>query len=88
MFYVCVCEFYMDIFLSFTLYLRQREPSIKTFRFLLSAIVKELCIGWRNFTPRFASTPQQRNENIKYYISFSIEPTICRIDSHTLVSLR
>ena len=26
---------------------------------------------WQNSTPRFASTPERRNENIKYFISWN-----------------
>ena len=36
---------------SHTLQGRQREPSVKALRF-----------EWRNSTPRYASTPERRNE--------------------------
>ena len=47
---------------------RQWEASVKTFRFSLAA---ELCVRWRNSTPRLVSTLERRNENInlnKYFI--------------------
>ena len=40
---------------------RQREPSVKKLR---SLILEALCVEWSNSTPRFASTPERRNENI------------------------
>ena len=50
---------------------RQREPSVKTLRSPLSWVLMALRVERRNSTPRFASTPEPRNENInvnKYFI--------------------
>ena len=68
---------------------RQREPRgclnpVPYFPRILEA----LRVEWRNSTPRFASTPQRRNENInvnKYFMSSSgIELTTSRFYIHTL----
>ena len=52
----------------------------------------KLCVKWRNSTLCFESTPERRNENIainNYLIPrVGIEPTTCRVYSHTLVPLR
>ena len=53
---------------------------------IFSQILEALIVEWRNLTPRFASTPERRNENIKY-LNFSSEnrTNIRHVYSHTLV---
>ena len=57
---------------------RQRVPSVKTLRSPLSAfrrVLDALRVEWRNSTPRFASTPERRNDNLNVnkYLSSSFE---------------
>ena len=50
---------------------RKEEHSVKTLRSPLFAKLEELCIEWRNSTPRCTSTSKRRNRNInlnKYFI--------------------
>ena len=69
---------------------RQREPSVKTLR---SPFMEALHVEWQKSTPRFASTPERRNENINLnkitFTRLGIELTtrFCK-RAHTLVLLR
>ena len=49
-------------------------------------ILETLCVEWANSTPRFASTPERKNKNMKSPRVW-IEITICRVYSHMLVPL-
>ena len=65
---------------------RQMERSVKILR--SPPVLEALHVEWRNSMPRFAPTPEQRNENINLTnISFprvGIEPTTNRFYIHTL----
>ena len=55
----------------------QRVPIVKTLPTFLR-VLEALRVGWWNSTPRFASKPERRNENInvnKNFISSSVDRT-------------
>ena len=66
-----------------------RRPRKVIIRKGLKCVLDVLRAEWRNSTPRFASTPERRNEknNVNKYTSLprvGIEPTTSRFHSHTL----
>ena len=63
---------------------RQREPSVNTLRCLFSVQFWRHYGEWRNSTPRFASKPERKNENINdsIYSSENRTHNLSRLQSH------
>ena len=83
----------ISLVLSFVLYtacsrLGRRSQVLRHSASHFRRILEALCVEQRNSTPRLASTPGRRNENIKYFTSSSENKThnLLRLQSHAYAS--